>query len=209
MMMSKSKLFHVAPESWLGLRLDSGRQEVVSPKKALACECKPNKGDTVADVLKASLELEAAFIDKLPEVGFALRADRIEAKRAEECKEQTSPSVDVCIRAGAALMLVECKYKAMPETSIVKSVDSFNFSVARKFESSLSFFRTEGASSFSSDRIVIFNAASKDKVISMFRRLQLELNDKSLSQYKIMDTADFWMQYKAEILNGLGEFCMR
>lgn len=201
---TKSDLFHLSSESWLGKRLDSGRQEVVSPKRALACECKPNKGDTVVEVLKASVERESAVIDGLPEVGFALRADRVEAKRAEECKEQALPSVDVCIRTGAALMLVECKYKAMPETSIVKSIDAFNSYVVRKFESSLSFFRTEGASSFSSDRIVIFNAASKDKVISMFRRLQLELNDKSLSKYKIMDTADFWMQYESEILSGLG-----
>ena len=205
---TKSELFHLSSGSWLGVRLDSGRQEVVSPKKALACECKPNKGDTVADVLKVSLERESVVIDGLPEVGFALRADRIEAKRAEECKEQASPSVDVCIRAGAVLMLVECKYKAMPETSIVKSIDAFNFYVVRKFESSLSFLRTEGASLFSSDRIVISNSASKDKVISMFRRLQLELNDKSLSQYKIMDTADFWIQYEAEILSGLGELCI-
>ena len=209
MTMTKSELFHLSSASWLGVRLESGRQEVVSPKKALACECKPNKGDTVADVLKASLELESAVIDGLPEMGFALRADRVEAKRAEECKEHASPSVDVCIRAGTTLMLVECKYKAMPETSIVKSIDAFNFYVVRKFESSMSFFRTEGANSFFNDRIVIFNAASKDKVISMFRRLQLELNDKSLNQYKIMDTADFWMQYEAEILSELGELCVR
>ena len=197
--MTKSELFHLSPESWLGMQLDSGQQEVISPKKALACECKSNKGDAVPSVLKASLEQEMVAIKKLPEVGFALRCDKIEEKRAKDAREQQLPSVDACIRAGGVLMLVECKYKALPETSIVKTIKEFESKVVRKFEASELFYRHEGVNSFLPDRIVLFNADSKDKVINMFRRLQLETGGSLLRRYKIMDTADFWMNYESVI----------
>ena len=200
MTMSKSEFFHVTSESWLGLRLDSGRQEIVTPKKALVCECLPNKGDKLNEVLKQSLERESLVINGLPDIGSSLRTDRIEDKRSKECGESASPSVDVCIRAGDDLMLVECKYKAMPETSIVKTIDAFNFSVVRKFESSRRFYMHEGAHSFVDDYVVLFNADSKDKVVSMFRRLQLEAGGASLQQYKIMDTADFWKRYESVVV---------
>ena len=200
MTMSKSELFHLAPESWLGLRLDSGRQEIITPKKALACECLLNKGDKLDEALKLPLAQESRMVEELPDIGFALSSDKIEAKRAKECGESPSPSVDVCIRAGENLMLVECKYKAMPETSIVKTIDAFNFTVVRKFEASRRFYLHEGAHSFVDDCIVLFNGDSKEKVISMFRRLQLETEGTSLRQYKIMDTADFWQQYESVIV---------
>ncbi len=193
--MADSATFNLSPDSWLGLRIDSGRQEVVTPRKALAFECRPNKGEEVEEPLKSSLAQEVVVIEGLPDEGLALRTDRIEKQRAAELKKPLAPSVDVCICAGHNLMLVECKYKAMPETSIMKSVDSFNRYVARKFEASKRFFLHEGARSLGNDRIVLFNADSKDKVLSMFMRLQLESDGSSLRQYKIMDTADFWKQY--------------
>ena len=200
MTMSNSELFHLASASWLGVQLDSGRQEIITPKKALAYECLPNKGDELGESLKLSLVQESMVIEGLPDNGFALRADKVEARRARECGESTSPSVDLCIRAGEDLMLVECKYKAMPETSIVKTIEAFNFSVTRKFEASRCFYRHEGAVSFIDDCIVLFNGDSKDKVISMFRRLQLEPGGVLLRQYKIMDTTDFWNQYESVVV---------
>lgn len=48
-----SSLFHLSPESWLGKRLDGDWQMmVISPKEALAYECKPrfsSMGDTMGD----------------------------------------------------------------------------------------------------------------------------------------------------------------
>lgn len=201
MTMFKSELFHLAPASWLGMRLDSGRQEIITPKKALARECLPSKGDKLDEALKQSLAYESMVIDGLPDIGLALRSDKVEAKRAREFGESKFPSVDVCVRAGESLMFVECKYKAMPETSIVKSIDEFNVKVVRKFEASQCFYSNEGATLFFGDCIVLFNADSKDKVISMFRRLQLETEGASLQQYKIMDTADFWERYKSIIVS--------
>ncbi len=201
MTMSRSELFHLKAGSWLGSLLDSGRQEVVTPKRALACECKPNKGDSTNGMLRESLKRESLVIEGLPDVGFSLRADRIEVMRARESGESRSPSIDVCARAGENLLLIECKYKAMPETTIVKSIDAFNFSVARKFDASRRFFSKEGANSFVEDYVVLFNADSKDKVVSMFNRLQLETGGASLRQYKIMDTADFRERYGSVVFS--------
>ena len=96
-------------------------------------------------------------------------------------------------------MLVECKYKAMPETSIVKSVKTFRETVCRKFDASQSFYAHEGATSFLDERIVLFNRESKDLVVSMFNRLKLEGPDSSLRRYQIMDTHDFWIMYASEV----------
>ena len=201
MTMFRSELFHLDSASWLGSRLDSGRQEIVTPKKALAFECLPNKGDKQDEALKLSLAQESMVIEGLPDIGLALRSDKVELMRARECGETTSPSVDVCIRAGEDLMLVECKYKAMPETSIVKTIEAFNSKVVRKFESSRCFYLHEGAASVNEDCVVLFNGDSKDKVISMFRRLQLETEGALLRQYKIMDTAEFWNQYESVVVS--------
>lgn len=45
------------------------------------------------------------------------------------------------------------------------------------------------------ERVVLFNCDSKDKVLSMFRRLCLEDADSSLRRYVILDTHDFWARY--------------
>ena len=194
-MMVKSTFFHLLTGSWLGKRLDNGLQQVVSPKEALACECQPRENGAIQESLQASLARELSVISTLPTEGFALRTDRVEVFRAKETGEPLRPSVDICIRAGDSLMLVECKYRAMPETQIVKSVKAFQNTVARKFDTSQSFYANEGATRFFSDRIVLFNAASKDKVLNMFRRLQLEDTDSPLRMYKIMDTEGFWATY--------------
>lgn len=192
-----SALFHLSPESWLGKRLDGDWQMmVISPKEALACECKPQKGETLREELRTSLAREMSEINALPDAGIALRADRVEALRAQEFGELQNPSVDICVRTETALMLVECKYKAMPETSIVKSVKTFHETVCRKFDASQSFYEHEGVHAFLDERIVLFNGESKDMVVSMFNRLKLEDTDSSLQRYLIMDTHDFWMKYQ-------------
>ena len=117
MMTLRSSQFFLSPESWLGRWLDSdGQALVVLPKVALSHECQAQKGETVPEELRMSLEREMSEIDAIPDTGVALRSDRVEALRAREFGESQNPSVDVCIRAGRALMLVECKYRAMPET---------------------------------------------------------------------------------------------
>lgn len=90
-----SAMFHVDPSSWLGKRLDDGRQECCSIGVALAYECRPNKGERLSPELQDYLAAE-----------------------------------------------------------------------------------------------------SKEKVLSMFRRLQLEGADDGLLQYQIMDTQDFWTRYR-------------
>lgn len=196
-----SALFHLSPESWLGKRLDGDWQMmVVSPKVALACECKPKKGEDLREELRISLAREMSEIDSLPDAGVALRADRIEALRAQEFEEPQDSSVDICVRAGTALMFVECKFKAMLETSIVKSVKTFHEIVCRKFDAAQSFYEHEGVHAFLDERIVLFNSESKDKVVSMFNRLKLEDADSSLRRYLIMDTHDFWMKYQDVVL---------
>lgn len=192
-----SALFHLLPESWLGKRLDGDWQMmVVSPKVALACECKPKKGEDLREELQTSLAYEMSEINTLPDAGIALRADRVEALRAQEFGGLQNPSVDICVRAGTALMLVKCKYKAMPETSIVKSVKTFHETVCRKFDASQIFYSHEGVHAFLDERIVLFNGESKEKVVSMFNRLKLEDADSSLRRYLITDTYGFWMKYR-------------
>lgn len=146
--MKRSELFHLAPESWLGKKLDADARLVVSPRDALAFECRTNKGEPLSAALHSSLDGERAEIDNMSEEGMALRGDRIEVLHVKECGGLTNPSVDICIRAGNALMLIECKYKALPETSIVKDIETFNSKVARKFDVSQTFYRHEGAHSF-------------------------------------------------------------
>lgn len=92
-------------------------------------------------------------------------------------------------------MLIECKYKALPETSIVKDIETFNSKVARKFDVSQTFYRHEGAHQFYDERIVLFNGDSVDKVLSMFNRLLLEEEDAGLKQYVITDTHGFRRAY--------------
>ena len=202
--MMRSALFHLSPESWLGKKLDADARLVVSPKVALSFECQPTKGAEASKELKERLVSEQGVIDGLPDVGFALRADRIEALRGKEFGDGQCPSVDLCIRTRESLILVECKYKALPETSIVKSVKVFNSTVARKFDAAQSFYRHEGARQFFDERIVLFNGDSVDKVLSMFRRLQLENEGRPLRQYVIVDTNGFWSRY-SHLFDGEGE----
>ena len=192
----RSALFFLSPESWLGKRLDGASQSmVISPKETFLDECRPKKGAPVSEELQTSLVHEMSEIESLSDAGVALRADHIEDLRVKEVGGSRNPSVDVCIRAGTALMLVECKYRAMPETSIVKSVKTFQEKVCRKFDASQSFYAHEGVQTFWDERIVLFNCESKDKVLSMFRRLQLEDSDSSLRRYLILDTRDFRVKY--------------
>lgn len=193
--MKRSELFHLAPESWLGKKLDADARLVVSPRDALAFECRTNKGEPLSAALHSSLDGERAEIDNMSEEGMALRGDRIEVLHVKECGGLTNPSVDICIRAGNALMLIECKYKALPETSIVKDIETFNSKVARKFDVSQTFYRHEGAHQFYDERIVLFNGDSVDKVLSMFNRLLLEEEDAGLKQYVITDTHGFRRAY--------------
>ena len=207
-----SELFHLSPESWLGRKLDADTQLVVSPKVALTFECRMNKGESLSAALQSSLDGERAEIDTMSEEGVALRADRIEALHVRECGGSANPSVDICIRAGSVLMLVECKYKALPETSIVKDIETFNSKVARKFDASQTFYRHEGAHQFYDERIVLFNGDSVDKVLSMFKRLLLEEDDEGLNRYVITDTQGFhsryWKMVVGEGMKGERKTCL-
>lgn len=195
MIRAYSELFHLTPESWLGKKLDADARLVVSPKAALVFECRTNKGDPLSVALQSSLDSERAEIDNMSEEGMALRGDRIEVLHAKEYDCLANPSVDVCIRAGVALMLVECKYKALPETSIVKDVETFNSKVARKFEAARRFYEDEGVRIILDECIVLFNGESVDKVLSMYKRLLLEDENEVLKRYVITDTHGFRLRY--------------
>ena len=189
--------FGLEPASWLARQIDEGRCRVCTLKDALACECRPNKHEELRFDLRESVEAELGVIMALPNGGFAIRSDQVEKLRASELRESPKPSVDICSGAGPELLLVECKYKALPETSIVKTISAFDYSVGRKFAATESFLRNEGVSSISSQRIVLFNAGSKDKVLSMFMRLQLEVDDDDtdLKSYLIMDSMAFYAKF--------------
>lgn len=193
-----SSFFLIDPGSWLGSRLDCGKLESVPLKVALAHECTPNKGAKCRESLQIALDRELMTLAGLAEDGHALRLDRVEALRSQSCGGDAQPSVDVCIRMREELMLVECKYKATPETSIVKSVAAFDRSVIRKFSASHSFLTHEGACQFHNDKIVLFNADSKEKVLSMFLRVCLEEEGSALQEYRIMDTVEFWNTYHTD-----------
>jgi len=194
-----SALFRVSSAEWLGLCLDSGIQDVCSIRSALAFECKQKKGQSPRLDLQEALDREMAVINQIPDVGFALRGDNVEKARAAEFKEDLMPSVDVYVAGTGELLMVECKYRAVPETQIVKSVESFTDSVARKFDAAIAFLKSQGAAAIANDRIVLFNAESKDKVISMFKRLQLQDDATALKPYCVMDTEGFWQTYQQTI----------
>ena len=186
-------LFGLEPTSWLVRQIDEGRCQICPLKEALACECRPNKHEELRSDLCELVEDELGVITALPNGGTAIRCDLVEKQRASELGEGQKPSVDICSGAGPELLLVECKYKTLPETSIVKTISAFDYNVGRKFAATTSFLRNEGVPSISSKRIVLFNAGSKDKVLSMFRRLLLEEDDddNDLRSYLIMDTMEF------------------
>lgn len=185
--------FGIKPSSWLARQLDEGRCQICTLKEALAYECKPNKHEELQSDLREAVETELGVITALPNGGSAIRCDLVEKLHASEFDEEQKPSVDICSGTWPELLLVECKYKAMPETSIVKTISAFDYNVGRKFAATASFLWDEGATSISSRRIVLFNAGSKDKVLSMFRRLLLEVDDEDtdLKSYLIMDTLEF------------------
>ena len=190
-------MFGLDPSSWLARRLDEGRCQICTLREALAYECRPNKHEELPPALCESVESELGIITALQNGGVAMRCDQAEKLRASELGEDQRSSVDICSGAGPELLLVECKYKAMPETSIVKTISSFNYTVGRKFAATMSFLRGEGVSSISSQRIVLFNTGSKDKVLSMFRRLLLEgdSDENDLMSYLIMDSMDFYTNF--------------
>ena len=191
MTMPTSSLFHLRPDSWLGGLLDSGRQEVVPPKAALSFECRQNKGECIREDLVETLQREQVAIESCPSCGHALRGDRVETARAYMACEDHKPSVDIVMALPETLLLVECKYKALPETRIVKTIEAFDANVMRKFRASREFFSQQGATAFAPDAVVLFNADSIDKVASMFNRLKLENDAEELRFYKVMDTAQF------------------
>lgn len=191
-----SEQFHLNSNSWLGMRLDGNEHsQVYSMREALTFECKPGKGESPQADLQNALKEELQFINLLPCGGLALRGDVIEASWSSEFHVDRRPSVDVFACGMNDLLLVECKYRAVPETQIVKSIEAFRHSVSRKFDATTSFLTEQGANSIANVRVVLFNAESIDKVLSMFNRLRLEDENSELGLYQLMDTRDFGTRY--------------
>lgn len=187
-----SEQFYVSDASWLGQRLDSKIQFVCSLSEALAFECKPNKGELPDPALRSALSEELLVIDASPGLFLAIRGDGVESAWASEMRTDKRPSVDVFVAHANGLLLVECKYRAIPETGIVKSVRSFQENVSRKFQSSIAFLTGEGARLIVEEKIVLFNSESIDKVLSMFERLKNEDDAEELMSYRLMDTRTFY-----------------
>lgn len=199
-----SEQFHVCPDSWLGLRLDgSGHNHVYSMRDALRLECKAGKGESSQPDLQNALEEELQLINRLPAGGPALRGDVIEAAWSSELRVDKHPSIDVLSSGADDLLLVECKYRAMPETQIVKTIEAFRYNVSRKFDATISFLSEQGVHGIADVRVVLFNAGSIDKVRNMFNRLRLEDEDSELSVYRLMDTCDFGKRYADRFSCGL------
>lgn len=191
-----SDQFHVCSDSWLGLRLDGSEcNQVYSMREALAFECKAGKGESPQSDLQNALKEELQLINQLPEGGLALRGDVIESAWSSEFRVDKRPSVDILSRGPEDLLLVECKYRAMPETKIVKTIEAFRYNVSRKFDATISFLSEQGVQRVADVRVVLFNAGSIDKVLNMFNRLRLEDEDSELSVYQLMDTCDFGKRY--------------
>ena len=92
--------------------------------------------------------------------------------------------------------MIECKYRASPETKIVSSVTAFQKEIVEKFKNSRIFILKQSERQISGDCVVLFNSESAEKVKAMFFRLQLEDDDNKLfSEYRIMDTETFCHEY--------------
>lgn len=205
MMPSKlSEQFHVCPDSWLGLRLDGNEHnQVYSMREALKFECKAGKGESPQPDLQNALKEELQLIDQMPAGGLVLRGDVIEAAWSSEFHVDKRPSVDILSSGADDLLLVECKYRAMPETQIVKTIEAFRSNVSRKFDATMSFLTEQGVHGTADVRVVLFNAGSIDKVLNMFNRLRLEDEYSELSAYRLMDTNDFGKSYADRFSCGL------
>lgn len=194
---SVSAAFLADPASWLGSRLDAMpcKVEVIPLKEALMRECEPGKGGCVREFLRNAIADEKAAIEALPSDGQSLRGDQVEKLRKREKGGEERPSVDVYLRMPDCLMLVECKYRAHPDTAIVKSVEAFDRAVMRKFRASREFLACQGCRALAEDSVVLFNAESKEKVLSMFLRLQLQDDRRTLRSFRILDTCGFRDEY--------------
>ena len=139
---------------------------------------------------------ELKTIASLPNGGCALRGDKVAKLYAREMGICARKSVDVCADSTSGILLIECKYRAQPETQIVKDVRSFRENVLQKFEETVSFLAEQTTRRIYGRFVVLFNAESLQKVNSMFMRLKLEDDDRRLfANFDILDTKSFCISY--------------
>ena len=184
--------FEIVEGTWL---FDKVQQKKVLPfqlKDSLRYECVKQKGESYTDGMIDALDAELAVIEALPQGGCALRGDKIEKLFAKNPRK----SVDIYTVIDERILLIECKYKAYPETKIVSSSAVFNDEIVIKFENAKSFLSTQSGKEISKEFIVLFNCESVEQVKSMFLRLKLEDDSGRLySEYRILDTKMFQSQY--------------
>ncbi len=191
--MSDRGEFAVKDGTWLVSRIHEGKVNVSSLCDALKIECVWKEGQGIS---KDILDKELQVINEVPQHISCIRCDKIERLSAEESHRSQQKSVDICCQISDEMLLVECKYRAIPETCIVKTIKAFNSKIVEKFENSSSFLTNFLNKPFSDDRVVLFNHESIDKVLNMFRRLRLEHDEvHQLANYVIVDTAGFLEHY--------------
>ncbi len=191
--MSDRKDFPVRAGTWLSARIHDGKVQVLPLRDALKVECTWCEGVKCSEDV---LEEESQVIDSVPCDVSSIRSDKVERLAAREAERPQRSSVDVCCRMTTEMLLVECKYRAYPETGLVKNLDAFNSEIVQKFENSSSSLGEFLGLPFSDDRVVLFNHESVDKVLSMFNRLRKENDDvHHLASYVIVDTSEFLNRY--------------
>lgn len=192
-MSAQCTCFGLLPDSWLAEKVFQGKIQIITPARALAFECAGGKGTEVSDELKGILIAEKQIIDRMPQVGSAIRCDKAERLHAEECGASARKTVDVCVATAQGLLLVECKYRARPETALFYSAEHFDNQVMEKFRSTQKLWAPQTEKPIRSESIVLFNSASIEKVLSMFYRLRLEDDARKLfSDVHVIGTEDFF-----------------
>lgn len=188
--------FKLANNSWLLRKVQERKVLPYGLKEVLKLECDRQKGETYTQDQIEILNEEQSVIDNLPFDTCALRGDKIEKLYANESHVDKKKSVDVYTVIDDQIFLIECKYKAWPETKIVSSVESFQKEIVDKFKNSRTFMSKQSERLISRDCVVLLNRDSVEKVRSMFLRLRLEDDSSELfSEYQILDTEAFGSMY--------------
>jgi hypothetical protein len=114
--------FKLTNGSWLSKKVQDKKVLSYDLKDALRFECDRQKGEKYTLEQIGTLNAEQAVIDSLPASACSLRGDKIEKLYACELHINEKKSVDIYTVIDDLILLIECKYRASPETKIVSSV---------------------------------------------------------------------------------------
>jgi hypothetical protein len=159
-------------DTWLGRQTACAKVSWQALSMVLYKECSLSSGDRDCKVPVAILEADRQKIQALPEKLKCLDGDLLARQYSVADRIPCSTDIYYWLFKEKAFVLVECKFKAYPETSQVKTPEAFEEKIARKFDASQRFL-TENQCVFNQARLVLFNSESKDNVFRMFQYLKL------------------------------------